>query len=177
MNGLSILLWLCAIVAILLVLAVVVPRVITMSRAIAATNRSLKTLAKRYEFTTSTSAQRVIDAMEQNWEHTATNGAPGFYVQAVQGDDQVTLMLGNQAIPRIFAAEIRFESSDPASGTLSFTDLSTATGLGLEAGRALGRCLLDGAHPAEQLKADFAGLIADLAPGAVLREDTAPSSD
>ncbi|MGP1665631.1 MAG: hypothetical protein ACTS5I_06925, partial [Rhodanobacter sp.] len=54
----------------------------------------------------------------------------------------------------------------PASGILSFTDsdsLATMRDLGT-------KYAIDGTHPVEQLRSDYAGLIADLSPGAILRE-------
>jgi hypothetical protein len=103
----------------------------------------------QYEFTASISAQRVIDAIDQHWGRTVPNGEAGIYVQSVIPQQQVILLFGNQIRPRIFAARIDFQSPDPVSGTLWFFEAED---------------LADGAEAADQLRSDFARLIADLSP-------------
>lgn len=168
----TVLLWLCVLIVILLATPVVVRLAISWRTAMSALNSSQATFSNRYQFTTSTSAQRVIDAIEQRWGDTVPNGVPGFYVQDVIGHEEVTLRFGSQG-RSLFTAKILFESSDPASGTLSFTDsdsLATMRDLGT-------KYAIDGTHPVEQLRSDYAGLIADLSPGAVLRELVTTWSD
>ncbi|MGD9618572.1 MAG: hypothetical protein AB7G47_12250 [Mycolicibacterium sp.] len=165
MNGLTVLLWLCVLVVILLAVPVAVRFAITWRTAMSALNSSQATFRKRYEFTTSTSVPRVIDAIEQRWGYTVPNGVPGFYVHDVIGRDEVTIRFGSQG-RSLFTARIRFESFDSASGTLSFTDSDSMATM-----RDLGtKYAIEGIHPVEQLRSDYSDLIADLSPGAVLRE-------
>ena len=154
MDATTILIGIGVLVAVLLVVSVVV-RLVLMRPVIAATIRARETVTKNYEFTTSVPAQRVIDAIELRWGRTVPDGEAGFYVESVMGHTQVIVVFGSQSRPRIFAADIRFESADPAAGTLWFSEA---------------KYMAAGTEAAERLRAEFAALIADLSPGAEVRE-------
>ena len=115
--------------------------------------------AKEYVFTTRTSAQQVIDAIEQNCGRIVPNGDPGFYVFSVIEAQQVILRFGNQDTPRIFSARIDFQSEDPARATLWFFDA---------------KVLAAGTEAAELLRANLAHLIEEMSPGSVLEESSEP---
>ncbi len=111
-----------------------------------------------YGFTTSVSDGSVVDAIEQRWGRAAPTAEPRFYVHSVITDQQIILRFGNEARPRIFAARIDFEVSDPAAGTLWFFEAEDHDLVGA----------------ADQLRSDFDRLIKDLSPGAVLRVHDEP---
>jgi hypothetical protein len=115
--------------------------------------------AKEYVFTTRTSAQWVIDAIERNCGRTVPNGDPEFYVASVIEAQQVILRFGNQDTPRIFSARIDFQSKDPAQGTLWFFDA---------------KVLAAGTEAADLLRANLAHLIEEMSPGSVLEESSDP---
>ena len=117
--------------------------------------RARDVLMKVYDFTTSTPAQQVIDAIERRWGRAVPDGAPNFYVASVLHQQQVIVVYGNGELPRIFAARIDFQSRDPAAGTLWFFD---------------GEPYASGTEAAEVLRAEFARLIAEVSPGAELNE-------
>lgn len=110
---------------------------------------------KAYRFTTASSAQQVIDAIERRWDRAVPTGPRDFYIESTIAEQQVILLYGNQETPRVFAARIDFESREPASGTLWFFDAIV---------------LSPGTEAADQLRADFARLIAEVSPGSLLEE-------
>jgi hypothetical protein len=156
-EGIAIFIGVCIVAAIVLAVAVFVGsarvRSALLNWAKPAIARDVYRTA--YEFTTSISARRVIDAIGQRWGRTVPTGEAGFYIRSVIEQQQVILVFGNQIKPRIFAARIDFESRDPASGSLWFFDAED---------------LSDGTEAADKLRSDFACLIAELSPGAVLQE-------
>ena len=160
-EGIEILIGVCVVVAIVLVVVVVVRFVRRRSVIVAAVKHEFQLIDARqvyrneYEFTTSISAQRVIDGIEKRWGGTVPNSEAGFYVKSVIEQQQVILVFGNQNRARIFDARIDFESRDPASGTLSFFDAEDPD---------------DGTEAAEQLRSDFARLIDNLSPGSFLQQ-------
>ena len=117
--------------------------------------RARDVLMRVYDFATSTPAQQVIDAIGGRWSRAAPDGAPDFYVASVIHEQQVIVVYGNSERPRIFAARIDFQSRDPAAGTLWFFD---------------GEPYASGTEAAEVFRAEFAQLIAELSPGAELKE-------
>jgi hypothetical protein len=160
-DAVTILIGIGVVVASLLAIAFVVRLVILRPQLSAALRKSRKVIddrvvfSKAYEFTTSTSAQRVIDAIERRWGRTVPDGVAEFYVASVIHEQQVILKFGNTDTPGIFSARIDFTSRDPAAGTLWFYDAEF---------------LSAGTEAAEQLRAEFARLIADVSPGAELLE-------
>ena len=106
-----------------------------------------------YDFTTSTLAQQVIDAIERRWGRTVPDGAPDFYVASVIHEQQVIVVYGNGERPRIFVARIELQARDPAAGTLWFYD---------------GEPYASGTEAAEVFRAEFARLIAEVSPDAEL---------
>ncbi|WP_319455401.1 MULTISPECIES: hypothetical protein [unclassified Mycobacterium] len=161
MDAVTILIGLGIVVASVLAIAFVV-RILLLRPHLSAVLRKTRQVlhdrdvfAKVYAFTTSTSAQRVIDAIERRWERAVPDGEPGFYVASVIHEQQVILSFGNTDTPGIFSARIDFTSRDPASGTLWFYDAEL---------------LSAGTEAAEVFRAEFARLIAEVSPGAELLE-------
>jgi hypothetical protein len=121
--------------------------------------RARSVLLKAYSFTTSTSAQQVIDAIERRWGRTIPDGKRDFYVASVIHQQQVIVGYGNIEQPRIFAARIDFQSLDPAGGTLRFLDAEAYAHF---------------TEWADIFRLEFARIIAGVSPGAELREHDGP---
>jgi hypothetical protein len=160
-DAVTILIGLGIVVASVLVIAFVV-RILLLRPYLSALFRKTREVlhdrdvfAKVFAFTTSTSAQRVVDAIEKRWGRTVPDGAAGFYVKSVIEAQQVILSFGNMDTPGIFSARIDFKSRDPAASTLWFYDAEL---------------LSAGTEAAEVFRAEFARLIAEVSPGADLHE-------
>lgn len=116
--------------------------------------RARDVVLKSFEFTAPVPAQRVIDAVERRWGREVPTGAPGFYVASAIYQQQVIVSYGCDGL-RLFAARIDFQPLESAAGTLWFYDAEH---------------LATGTEAAEEFRWRFADLLAEVSPGAELRE-------
>jgi hypothetical protein len=148
-------------VAIVLVAALVV-RIVFMrsalSAAVSETRRMLKArdaYVKVYGFTASTPAQRIIEAIEKRYGRAVPDASSGFYVVSTIYEQQVILAYGNRHTPRIFIARIDFDTRDPASGAMWFSEADVYS---------------PGTEAAQELHSELAQILDELSPGSVLEE-------
>jgi hypothetical protein len=161
MDAAAILIGIGIFIAVVLVAALVVRIVVmrpALSAAVSETRKMLKArdvYVKVYGFTASTPAQRIIEAIDQRFGRTVPSAEPGFYVESTIYEQQVLLAYGNRPTPRIFIARIDFDTRDPASGAMWFSEAEVYS---------------PGTEAADQFRAEYAQILDELSPDAVLEE-------